>query len=39
MSELVRNVLEHSMSKHGAIVSAQYYKKSNTVRIGIADTG
>lgn len=39
MSELIRNVLEHSMSKYGAIVSAQYYKKSNTVRIGIADTG
>lgn len=39
MSELIRNVLEHSLSKHGAIVSAQYYKKSNTIRIGIADTG
>lgn len=39
MSELIRNVLEHSLSPYGAIVSAQYYKKSNTVRIGIADTG
>lgn len=39
MSELIRNVLEHSLSRHGALVSAQYYKKSNTVRIGIADTG
>lgn len=39
ISELVRNVLEHSMSKNGAIVSAQYYQKSNTIRIGIADTG
>ncbi len=39
MSELIRNVLEHSLSEHGAIVSAQYYKKSNTIRIGIADTG
>ncbi len=39
MSELIRNVLEHSLSPHGAIVSAQYYKESNTVRIGIADTG
>jgi len=39
MSELIRNVLEHAMSKDGAIVSAQYYKKSNTIRIGIADTG
>lgn len=39
MSELIRNVLEHAQSHHGAIVCAQYYKKSNTVRIGIADTG
>ncbi|MFH1440052.1 MAG: ATP-binding protein [Candidatus Woesearchaeota archaeon] len=39
ISELVRNVLEHSQSTYGAIVSAQYYKKSNTIRIGIADTG
>lgn len=38
-SELVRNVLEHSASKHGAIVSAQYHAKSNTIRIGIVDTG
>ncbi|MBI2140362.1 ATP-binding protein [Candidatus Woesearchaeota archaeon] len=39
VSELVRNVLEHSGSKQGAVVSAQYYRKSNTIRIGIADTG
>lgn len=39
VSELVRNVLEHSSSPQGAIVSAQYYKKSNTIRIGIVDTG
>ena len=39
ISELVRNVLEHAHARHGAIVSAQYYKKSNTIRIGIADTG
>ncbi len=39
MSELIRNVLEHSLSKSGAIVSAQYYKDSNVIRIGIADTG
>ncbi len=39
VSELVRNVLEHSGSKQGAIVSAQYYKKSNTIRIGIVDNG
>lgn len=39
VSELVRNVLEHSGSPHGALVSAQYFKKTNTIRIGIADTG
>lgn len=39
VSELVRNVLEHSRSTHGAIVSAQYYKKSNRISIGIVDTG
>jgi anti-sigma regulatory factor (Ser/Thr protein kinase) len=39
ISELVRNVLEHADAKHGAIVCAQYHKKSNTIRIGIADTG
>ncbi|MDD2935095.1 MAG: ATP-binding protein [Candidatus Pacebacteria bacterium] len=39
MSELIRNVLEHSLSENGAIVSAQYHTKSNTIRIGIVDTG
>lgn len=39
LSEVVRNVLEHSGSKNGAILCAQYYKKSNSIRIGIADTG
>lgn len=39
ISELVRNVLEHSDSKHGAIVCAQYYPKPNTIRIGIVDSG
>lgn len=39
MSELIRNVIEHSLSPHGALVCAQYYQKSNTIRIGIADTG
>lgn len=39
ISELVRNVLEHSFSTEGAILCAQYYKKSNTIRIGIADRG
>lgn len=39
ISELVRNVIEHSGSNEGAIVCAQYYKKSNRIGIGIADTG
>ncbi|OGQ22909.1 MAG: hypothetical protein A3I05_08505 [Deltaproteobacteria bacterium RIFCSPLOWO2_02_FULL_44_10] len=39
VSELVRNVLEHAFSKHGAVLCAQYFQKSNTIRIGIADTG
>ncbi|MFO8050850.1 MAG: ATP-binding protein [Thermoplasmatota archaeon] len=39
ISELVRNVLEHSGSDDGGFVCAQYYKKSNIIRIGIADRG
>lgn len=39
VSELLRNVIEHADSKHGAIICAQYYKKSNSIRLGIADTG
>lgn len=39
IGELVRNVLEHSFAKDGAVVAAQYYKKSNRVSIGICDTG
>lgn len=39
VSELGRNVLEHAMSPNGAILCAQFYKKSNTIRLGIADTG
>lgn len=39
IGELVRNVLEHSHAPSGAIVSAQYYKKTNRVSIGICDTG
>lgn len=39
ISELARNVLEHACSAYGAIVSAQYYKKSNAIKIGIVDTG
>jgi anti-sigma regulatory factor (Ser/Thr protein kinase) len=39
IGELVRNVLEHSWGRSGAIVAAQYYKKSNSVRLGICDDG
>jgi anti-sigma regulatory factor (Ser/Thr protein kinase) len=39
VSELVRNVIEHADSRTGAIVSAQYYIKSNRIAIGIVDTG
>ena len=39
VSELVRNVIEHAKTDKGAILCAQYYKKSNSIRIGIADTG
>lgn len=39
VGELLRNVLEHAESPNGAIVAAQYYKKSNTIRIGICDGG
>ncbi len=39
VSELVRNVLEHAAAPNGAILCAQYYSKSNAIRIGIADTG
>lgn len=37
--ELVRNVLEHSRSKDGAVVVAQYYKSTNRISLGICDTG
>lgn len=39
VSELVRNVFEHSESPYGAILCAQYYPDVNRIRIGIADTG
>ena len=39
VSELVRNVIEHAMSPHGAIVCAQYYQKSHMIRLGIVDSG
>ncbi|HEX9656254.1 MAG TPA: ATP-binding protein, partial [Bacteroidota bacterium] len=37
-SELIRNVLEHSIKKV-AVVCAQYFAKSNKISIGVADTG
>jgi len=39
VGELVRNVLEHSYSRDGAVVAAQYYKKTNRISIAICDTG
>ena len=39
VSELARNVIEHAEAGNGALLCAQYYKKSNAIRIGIADTG
>lgn len=39
ISELGRNVIEHAQAQNGAVLCAQYYKKSNAIRIGIADTG
>lgn len=39
IGELVRNVLEHAYAEHGAVVAAQYFKKTNRVSIGICDTG
>jgi anti-sigma regulatory factor (Ser/Thr protein kinase) len=39
IGELVRNVLEHAYTNQGAIVAAQYYKKTNRVSIGICDIG
>lgn len=39
VSELARNVIEHAKAENGALLCAQYYKKSNSIRIGIADTG
>ncbi|MCX5750519.1 MAG: hypothetical protein NT099_02420 [Candidatus Saganbacteria bacterium] len=39
VSELARNVIEHAASEKGAVLCAQYYKKSNSIRVGIADTG
>jgi hypothetical protein len=44
LSEMISNVLEHSSSKHGAVVCAQYYTGEHAsgrqyVSVGVADTG
>ncbi len=39
VGELVRNVLEHADSDSGALVAAQYYQRSNMIRLGICDDG
>lgn len=38
VGELIRNVIEHAKSPHGAIVCAQYYKQG-MIRIGVVDIG
>ncbi|MDQ6630791.1 MAG: ATP-binding protein [Verrucomicrobiota bacterium] len=39
MSELIRNVLEHSASSLGATVCAQYFKTTKRISIGVSDSG
>lgn len=39
IGELARNTLEHAHSQDGAVVVAQYYKKSNRISFAICDTG
>ena len=39
MGELIRNVLEHSLSKNGAFVAAQYRPKGHVLSFGVCDTG
>jgi hypothetical protein len=39
VSELGRNVLEHSQSSVGSFVCAQYYKDKKRIAIGMADAG
>lgn len=38
LSELIRNVLEHAGTS-SAVVCAQYYPKTNTLRLGVVDRG
>lgn len=39
LSELTHNTLEHARDPQGAMVALSYSKKSNTLRIGVADHG
>lgn len=39
VSELIRNVIEHSGSRVNAIICAQYFKKTKRISIGVADRG
>ena len=39
ISELVRNVLEHSGAPGGAFLCAQFFKSSGTLSLGVADSG
>jgi anti-sigma regulatory factor (Ser/Thr protein kinase) len=39
LSELINNVYNHSFSSLGAYVFAQYYDKSNIIKIAVADLG
>lgn len=39
ISELVRNALEHAASPVGAFVCAQYFKSTQRLAIGVADSG
>lgn len=39
VTELVRNVLEHSRSPVGAMICAQYYRRTDRLSVGVADMG
>jgi hypothetical protein len=39
ISELLRNVIEHSGASHGAYACAQFHKDSGYVSLGVADCG
>jgi anti-sigma regulatory factor (Ser/Thr protein kinase) len=39
ISELVRNVFEHSNSSIGSVVCAQFFKKSKRISVGVVDVG